>query len=177
MNKSELIKLRSQIRNEIKKRQQINQYLDNQYVLEYLKLVGENTEKKDLENIREIVKKILNKFEVRESNGIYVCTKVYDEDYHAPIKYYCKPSNNNPDHKCYMDIESKREIITDLIYGPSIYDFEKYNIVLNPYNASYDDKNIKDNGYEDVRLDFFEECFHSSQQEAVKKLLKKYPRL
>lgn len=178
MKKNELIALRNQVRAEIERRKQINHYLDNQEVVNYLRLVGQCTDKKDLENIREMLKGILRNFEVKETNGIYVCTKAFDEDNSAPILYYCRPdSKYGAFYKCYMDIESREEVSTKMIYGPSIDAFERSHIVLNPYNASYKDEKIEANGYEDVRLDFFEECYKSSQYEAVQKVLKKYPRI
>lgn len=178
MKKSELIKLRKLVKCEITKRQQINKYLNNSDVLGFLNLIGESTEKKDLENIREILVEILKDFEVKESNGIYVCTKAYDQDSRAPVIYYTKPDDKcNPDYKCYKDIESGEEVLSDWIYGPSINDFEKRHTVLNPYNTKYTDKEIKENGYEEVRLTFFEENYKNGQNQAIKKILNKYPRI
>ena len=178
MKKSELINLRKLVKNEITKRQQINQYLDNDAVLGYLKLIEGSTDKKELQNIREILIEILKEFEVKESNGIYVCTKAYDQDSRSPVIYYTKPGSiYKPEYKCYKDIESGEEILTDWIYGPNIDEFEKRHTVLNPYNSKYNDKEIKENGYEEVRLDFFEECYRDGQNQAIKKILNKYPRI
>lgn len=178
MNKNEITKLRKQIHDEIEKRKKINQYLDNEVVQDYLKLIGESTDKKEVENIREILVNILRNFEVKNTNGIYVCTKAYDEDNSAPILYPRTPEGKGGvDCKCYMDIESKKEVVTNCVIGPSIYDFEKRNIVLNPYNAPYNDKKIVLNGFEEVRLDFFEECYKNGQYKAVQKVLSKYPRI
>ena len=178
MRKSEITQLRSLVVAEINRRKQINQYLELKDVIAYLKLVGGSTDKKDYENIRDMLKDILKDFRVKETNGIYVCTKAYDEDSAAPIYYYQRPdSPSSPEHKCYMDIESRQEVKTNWIYGPSMQDFERSHIVLNPYNASYNDKTIKDNGYEDVRLDFFEGCFRFGQATAIQMVLKKYPRI
>jgi hypothetical protein len=178
MNKNEITKLRKQIHDEIEKRKKINHYLDNEVVQNYLKLIGESTDKKEVENIREILVNILRNFEVKSTNGIYVCTKAYDEDNSAPILYPRTPEGKGGvDCKCYMDIESKKEVVTNCVIGPSIYDFEKRNIVLNPYNAPYNDKKIVLNGFEEVRLDFFEECYKNGQYKAVQKVLSKYPRI
>ena len=51
-------------------------------------------------------------------------------------------------------------------------EFERNNIVLNPYNKS--DNN---NGYEEVRRDFFENTLKYGEEESKKLLLEKYPRL
>ena len=178
MNKNEITRLRKQIHDEVERRKKINHYLDNEVVQNYLKLIGESTDKKEIENIREMLVDILKNFEVKNTNGIYVCTKAYDEDNSAPILYPRTPEGKGGvDCKCYMDIESKKEIVTNCIIGPSIYDFEKRNIVLNPYNAPYNDKKILLNGYEEVRLDFFEECYKNGQYKADQKVLSKYPRI
>ena len=178
MNKNEITKLRKQIHDEIEKRKKINHYLDNEVVQDYLKLIGESTDKKEVENIREILVNILRNFEVKNTNGIYVCTKAYDEDNSAPILYPRTPEGKGGvDCKCYMDIESKKEVVTNCVIGPSIYDFEKRYIVINPYNAPYNDKKIVLNGFEEVRLDFFEECYKNGQYKAVQKVLSKYPRI
>ena len=176
MRKYELAQLRGQVNREIERRRKINQYLESRDVLEYIRLIGGSAEKKDLENIREMLLEILKNFPVKETNGIYVCTKAYDEDSHAPILYYQKPDGiSQPEHKCYVDIESKQEIISS--WNNSIDSFERSHIVLNPYNASYYDKEIIDNGLEDVRLDFFEESYKHGQNSAVQMVLKKYPRI
>lgn len=176
MKKSELIKLRNQVKAEITKRQKINGYLEKEDVIGYLNEIGESTDKRDLENIREMLVQILKNFSVKETNGIYVCVKAFDQDSHAPLTYYGKP-NGKWDYKSYMDIESKEQITTDWVYGPSIDSFERSHTVLNPYNAAYDDKTIDANGYEEVRLDFFEECYKHGQNSAVKLVLSKYPRI
>ena len=178
MLKSELIRLRELVKAEIARREQINQALDNEEVLRYLGLVGQSTEKFDLNNIQDMLGNILKDFQVTQSNGIYVCTKAYDEDNSGPVLYYYLPEGScGYDHKHYRDIETGKEVQTNWIYGPSISDFERSHIVLNPYNASYKDEKIRENGYEDVRLDFFAESFKHGQNSAVQYVLKKYPRI
>ncbi len=178
MTKYELVRLRELVNAQIEKRGMINQYLDNPDVVGYLNLIGECTDKKDLENIREILIEILKDYKVRKTNGIYVCTQAYDEDNSAPILYYFIPEGcSSYDHKVYKDIESGEEIRTDFIYGPNMGAFERSHTVLNPYNVSYKDINIKENGYEDVRLDFFEESYKKGQNSAIQKVLSKYPRM
>ena len=176
MRKSELIKLRNLVNEEIEKRKKINQCLNSKDVLEYLNLIDGCTDKKDLNDIKDILKKLLKNYKVTDSNGIYVCTKAYDEDNCAPITYYYRPTSN-ADHRCYKDIETEEEITTNWVYGPGINEFESSHIVLNPYNASYNDKEIKENGFEDVRLYYFEECYKHGQNEAFQKVLIKYPRI
>lgn len=50
--------------------------------------------------------------------------------------------------------------------------FESERLVLNPYNTS---KNS--NGYDEVRLDFFETAIKDSQAKARKLVLSKYPKI
>ena len=177
MKKSELTKLRRLVKAEITRRKQINELLDKKDVLEYLKLIDGCTDKKDLEDIRGILAEILKGFKVKETNGIYVCTAAFDEDSRSPCIYYQKPDDKTPERKRYKDIESGKEITTDWNYGQQIRQFERSNIVLNPYNATYNNKNIKENGYEEVRLDFYEESYKNGQYNAIKKVLSKYPRI
>ena len=175
MKKSELIVLNKLIKAEIARREGINRCLDNKDVLEYIRLAGISKDKLDTKNIREMLITILKSFEVTETNGIYVCTEAYDRDWHAPLVYYCEPDRKYPpETKQYRDIESKEEFTVDGYY---ISDFERSHTVLNPYNASREDKSIRDNGYEEVRLDFFEECHKNGQNRAVQKVLSKYPRI
>ena len=175
MNRSELIRLNKLIKSEIERRENVNKCLENPAVLEYLNLVGMSTEKLDTTNIREMLINILKDFEVKETNGIYVCTQAYDRDWHAPCVYYCEPDRTClPDIKYYRDIETQEEIE---IKEYSIQDFERSHTVLNPYNAKYNDRNIRENGYEEVKYDFFEECHKHGQYKAVQKVLAKYPRI
>ena len=178
MKKSELISMRNQVNSEIEKRKRINEYLEKEDVIGYLNEIGECTDKRDLENIREMLINILENFPVKKTNGIYVCIKAFDRDSHSPVLYFNKPVDKyESDFKGYMDIESKEEIITDWVYGPSIDSFERSHIVLNPYNTQFNDRSIKANGYDEVRLDFFEECYKHGQNSAVKLVLSKYPRI
>ena len=178
MKKSELTQLRSLVNAEITRKKQINELLDKEDVIKYIKLIEGSTEKIDTDDIREILKEILKDFKVKETNGIYVCTAAFDEDSRAPVIYYQKPDNKyTPDKKKYKDIESGEEITTDWIYGPQIDQFERINTVLNPYNAAYNSKKIKENGFEEVQLYFYEESYRNGQYSAIKKVLKKYPRI
>ena len=175
MNRSELIELKKLINAEIERRKKVNERLENPDVLEYLNLMNMSAKKLDTNNIREMLIEILKEFEVKKTNGIYVCTQAYDRDWHAPLVYYCEPNRKClPDAKHYKDIESQEEII---IAEYRIDEFERNHEVLNPYNAQYKDKDIKENGYEEVRFDFFEECYKHGQSKAIQKVLKKYPKI
>ena len=177
MKKSELIKFRKEVKKEIERRKVVLELLQNENVRSVLQYYGINEDSVDINNTREIIERMLWNFKVTETNGIYVCTQAYDEDEHAPVRYYMAPDGKYlPERKRYMDIESREEVVTSF-YGPSIMSFERSHIVLNPNNAPFDDDKIKANGFNEVRLDFFEGCYNNGQNEAVKMILKKYPRM
>lgn len=178
MKNSELTLLRKQVREEIEKRKALLELIKDESVKDLLEHFGIKEEMADISNIRGILNRIISNIKITETNEIYVCIKAYDEDSHAPCVYYVSPSvSDTPDVKCYKNIETGKEIKTSIIYGPTITEFERSHTVLNPYNAPYDDKTIKANGYNEVRLDFFEECYKNGQNKAVQKILKKYPRI
>ena len=178
MKKSELIKIRKQVKEEIEKRKLMLELIKDESVKDLLEHFGLTEEMIDISNVREILDNILANFKITETNGLFVCIKAYDEDYHAPCVYFTAPdSKYNPDIKSYKDIESGEVVTTSNIYGPTIIEFERSHTVFNPYNAAYDDKTIKENGYNEVRLDFFEESYRHGQNKAVQMILKKYPRI
>ena len=171
MKKSELAKLRKLIKNEIKKREEIIELLENEYVKKFSESIDFDKEEYNPDDLRTIVKDIISGFAVVETNGIYVCIKAIDMDKDA--YYVCvRPDSSYALKKIYKNIESREtKELQD-------YDlFERNNIVLNPYNKAYDDIAVRENGYDDARLDFFQECYKNSQYEAVQMILKKYPRI
>lgn len=181
MKKNELIKFKKLINNEIDRRKRINELLEHELVREYLKLTNIEKDNLSSENIKEILNLILKDFKVVSTNKIYVCTQAYYTDCricYQDTNWYTK--NVSIDSKCaenkiYKDIESGLSIETtnnkdDILKRPLIDTFEKENIVLNPYNT-----HLNENGYEDVRLDFFENTFKYGQVKSKKMILKKYP--
>lgn len=170
MKKSELVKLRKLIKAEIAKREEIIELLENENVREFSELIGFDKEEYDPNAIRTIVEEIIKGFAVVETNGIYVCIEALEYDKYRDE--YISPDSRYAYKKIYKDIESRE------IMNPNNIDlFERSNIVLNPYNKAYDDISVRENGYGDVRLDFFQECYKNSQYEAVQMILKKYPKI
>ena len=168
MKKSELVKLRKLVKEEIEKRKELNNYLENESVIKYLEMIGESTDKRDLEDIRGMLVEILRNFRVTETNGIYVCVCAYDEDdYEPPLFYRFAGRDDAPECRLYKDIESREKIETSWRHGPTIDDFERNHIVLNSCRSTY----------EKIRMDFFEECYRKGQNKAVQMILKKYPRI
>ena len=159
MKKNELIKYRKLVIDEYKRRQILNESVD----------------------LNEIINQALKEFKVTESNGIYVCTKAFYYDWHVCYQdLECYTVNVDIDskyaeRKIYCDIESGLIVkgsIEKGDYCQLITDFESNNIVLNPYNSCKDK-----NGYEEVRLDFFESILNRGQTQTKKKILSKYPRI
>ncbi len=180
MKRNELLELRELVAKEIKRRERIKELLDNYFVKEYL--VMTKTKEVTLDtNIREVLDMLLANYSITKTNGIYVCTRSYNIDWrvcYEETNYYYQDTainSKSAEHKTYVDIESGKSInaikeSTDGRNKPIISAFEQEYIVLNPYNTS---KN--DNGYNEVRLDFFETSLKDGQAKAKKMILAKYP--
>ena len=185
MKKNELIKLRELVNIEIKRRKRINELLKNNLVLEYINITNKEKEDLDSNDINDIINKILKSFEITNTNNIYICTDAwYTYDvitYQATGIEVINVSIDSKDaeYKYYENIESKEGLravknITSRvpINETLISDFEKNNIVLNPYN-SRDNKN----GLDIVRTEFLFNSIINGQAKAKKYILSKYPRL
>lgn len=181
MNKSELIKLKKLVNLEISRRERIDELLNNEFVEEYLELT-QIPKYENKSDFLEVLKDILKDFEVKETNNIFVCTYSsgidYDICYEETNTYSkrLKINSDNADFKIYTDIESGKKITAkkeeNKYIDSTIKEFEKNNIVLNPYNSC-----DNSNGYEEVRLDFFNNCIKSGQNKSKNLILNKYPRI
>lgn len=183
MKRSELIRFKKMVNAEIDRRERIKDLLENDLVREYLEITKTNPDNIDTNNISEIIRGILSTFTITETNGIYVCTRAWYEDWcicYEDTSYYSRNVEINSKYagcKTYTDIESGKifRAVRDGqdFYGkPMISYFEANNIVLNPYNTS---KNR--NGYDEVKFDFFETVLRDGQAKAKKLVLEKYPRI
>lgn len=183
MKRNELIQLRELVDDEIKRRKRIKELLGNELVMEYLEITKTNPVDLDINNISEIISKILSSFTITKTNDIYVCTSAWYTDYricYEDTEYYSQYVAIDSEYaecKIYTDIESSKSITAvkeeKERYGrPLISTFETDNIVLNPHNIS---KN--QNGYEEVKFDFFETALKDGQAKAKKLVLSKYPRI
>lgn len=210
MKREELVKLKKMFNQELERRTRINQLLQEDNVLEYLKLNGINLERMQIEDKWSIIKELLKNIEITETNSILVhtsnymleCKMCYEETDYYRITV---PFNDNK-----IEYQTFRNIETGKIYTSCSDDYVKnefdnnnysyyfpdknesnitlsefchkfYNrvltselrqkyIILNPYNSS---KN--QNGYEEVRKDFFETAITKGQTSAKKLILSKYP--
>lgn len=181
MKSYELTKLRKLVTKEIERRERIKELLELDLIKEYLKITNSKGEELDSTNISEILKQILASFSITETNGLYVCTRAYYSDWNVcyeETNYYTKNvSINSPiaESKIYKDIESGKCIYASKESdkrSPLITTFEKENMILNPYNTS-----DNENGYEEVRYDYFVKAFEEGQAKAKKLILTKYPKL
>ena len=185
MKRNELIELRELVKNERDRRIRIKKLLDSELVKEYLLLNNIDPVILETDNIREIIDNILKTFTITETNGIYVCIRAYYidcdicyEDTHC----YTRDSEINSataTFRKYQDIENgkifnavKRKEDKRSYNYPFFSEFEVNNIVLNPYNKGEDN-----NGYDEVKYDFFNTAIKDGQAKAKKLVLSKYPRL
>ena len=169
--------------NEIKRRERINTLLEEKLIKEYLKLKGLDNKKLNSKNIKEIIEQVLEEFKITETNGIYVCTSAWVSDCricYEETDYSIRNVDIDADYaesKIYSDIELNNSIYASIEGSnnykiPSIKNFEKEHIVLNPTNSS----NNK-NDFEKVRMEFFETALKESQIKSLNKILSKYKRL
>lgn len=185
MKRNELIELRELVSNEIKRRERIKELLKNNLIQEYLRITNTKFEELDDSNIKEILEHILPTFTITKTNGIYVCTGAYYIDCdicYEETNYYTRNvdiNSSNAKFRIYTDIENNKwqKAVRDkedkIRYNyPFFNEFELNNIVLNPYNTNNDG-----NGYQEVRLEFFENALEYGQTKSKRKILEKYSRL
>ena len=183
MKRSELIRFKGLVQEEIARRERRNELLENELVKEYLELSNIEPSSLDTNNIKEIIKQILKDFKITETNGIYVCTGAWysltDNSYETASYLIQNVDINSPYAECktYSNIELGDYIFASQ-YGsinskmPIIKEFECRNIVLNPFNTSENK-----NGFEQVQMEFFEKTLKYGQEKSKRRLLEKYHRL
>ncbi len=183
MKRDELILLRNLVTLEQDRRNRINELLNSDEVMEYLKLSNTDPITIDPNDLREIIEMIIKTLEFHKSNGIYVCTNAYDvrcSINYEETDYYTSPVpiNSDAEYKIYGDIETgkfikaRNENKEDRWVVNTTNEFENNNIVLNPTNSS-----VNMNKYNEVRLVFFENAINLGQAKSKKLILEKYKRL
>lgn len=185
MKRNELIFLRAELEKEKLRRKRINELLNNPLVQEFVEASRIKYQSLNEENIYEILEMILKDYKITGTNCIYVCTSscftdcsiCYQETtYHSvelPI------DSKDAEYKIYFNIESLNHVTAHREKGEGFYknlfvisDFERDNIVLNPYNTSKDE-----NGLYEVRKEFLVGAVNLGQAKAKKRILSKYPRM
>ncbi len=180
--------LREQLQSEKQRIARLNELLKESEVQEFMKLYGLSDQKEFTLDEWAFISKLLANYNIEESNGIYVCTGAYYTDCeicYQDTSYYTEPCAfdcNYAEFKLYRDIETgrKTKAYTSLNYvsygrlksAVLTGDFERKNIVLNPF-----DTHKNDNGYDQVRKDFFTTALEKGENEARKLVLKKYNRI
>lgn len=181
MKKQELINLRKYLEEEIERRKRINELLNNTIIKEYISLTGSKVEYQNI-NKNTIINEITKDIKYTDTNGIYVWTDAFaysfDLTYEEYHEYLSSIDYDNPTikFKRYMNIENYRicsaRIEKEHPNNILISDFEKENIVLNPYNSSNNN-----NGFNEIRNDFLSYSLDYGQVKAKKLLLEKYSRI
>lgn len=184
MTRKELIDLRNQLECEKNRRLRVNELLESEDVIEFLKLKGIDENKLDATNEWAILREILKNFTITSTNGIYVCTGTYCTDCYITYEdtnWYTKEidfDSKEREYRIYQDIEDgriKKAYFETPRHGRPValaMHFERDNIVLNPYNT-----NKGSNGYYEVREMFFTSAIKSGQSKAKKLVLSKFNRM
>lgn len=186
MKRSELINLRKMYISELERLKRIKELLNEDQCKELIDLSKLNVDKYRSIDSFKVLQDVLKKIKITETNGIYVCTGTFITDCHVCYEdttWYTREvsfDSEYAEYRRYSDIENNRmitaytkpEFFTS--YNPKIItsEFESENIVLNPYNS-----NEKDNGYDEVRNEFFMNCIEVGQAKSKRIILEKYKRM
>lgn len=204
MKPSELIKLKKLLQQETKKRNRMNELFNNEIIQEFILLNEINLNPPETDKYV-ILNELLKKFEITESNGILVCignylpireiiyqeTNCYEKKVEFDNEYIhyqkFKDIETNRIYKAYTDSYIQKSFEKDSYYRyyltPSEYCYKLFNkylvselkekyTILNPYNTI---KN--DNGFNEVRKDYFITSIEQGQTKAKQLILKKYPQM
>lgn len=207
MKKTELIKLKKILQQELNRRSKINELLDNDLVREYLVLNNMDIYKYDMDDKWLILKEILQNFEITETNGILVltgcfiteCSICYEEtDYYEKrvdfdnkyIEYQVfKDIENSQKHIAYSDDYIKRELEEEnrfyIRYDMDISTFchKRYgrslvSELMEKYAILNPYNTYKNmNGFNEVQKDFYINSIEKGQPKAKQLVLSKYPQM
>lgn len=204
MKKSELVKLKKLLNNEINRRDRINELLSKDLIQEFLSLNKLDISKLQNDDNWLILQELLKEFEITESNGILVCTACYTTDctiYYQETEYFTRPvsfDSNYIEHHAFKDIETGKiykaysdRYIHSLVREESkIYPFEiiipsefchkRYGRYLvselkERYTLLNPYNSMKnENGFKEVQRDFFTTAIEKGQPKAKQLVLSKY---
>ena len=178
MKKSELIKLRKMLKDEVERRNKIKELLSNDSVKEFLNLCKLDAGLSSVDNEWQLVKDLLIR-DVYSNYDYKLSFNEYDDslvasidtvDIETGVKY-------RPYYDKYFENKygsSYVETLNDYCFYNHKTSTEKLKkkgyTILNPYNFS----TIDDNGLNDIRKDFFMTSIKDSQSSAKKLILSKY---
>ena len=207
MNKSELIKLKKMLRQEIDGRNRINELLSNGLIQEFLSLNNLNINELESDDKWFILKEFLKEFQITESNGILVCTGSYlvacDICYQETNYYSKEVSFDNPYieyqtfedietrkvHTAYTDkhiqrkLEEEKKIYPRSQMTPSEFCHTRYGrYLVSELMERYIILNPyntskNNNGFTEVQKDFFKTAIEQGQPKAKQLVLTKYQRM
>lgn len=207
MKKSELIILKKRLNEELERRNRINELKNNDLIKEFIKLNDLNINELGTNDKWKILNDLLEKIEIKESNGILVCIgnyrvvysvcyqeyNDYGEELEFDSKYIeyqkFKDIETNKIHISYKDNFIEKKFNEDLEYNIENYkdlnsfchkkykslltsELNKRCILLNPYNSL---KN--ENGFNEVRKDFFTFAIEKGQAKAKQLVLSKFTQM
>lgn len=180
MLESELNRLRDRHVAEIERRKKLADYLNDEKVKEFVKLMNIGYIDTSLDELKTL-RYILREMHISPTNNIYVCILTgkydYSEDVYNVNQAKVDTDFNDPqrEFRYYKNIEDGT-IVTKIFN--SEYDtctpsfFENKNVVLNPTNSC-----INQNDYQVVREEFILNSMKYGQETSKKLLLEKYPRI
>jgi len=205
MKKAELIKLKKLLQQEIDRRNRINELLSNDLIQEFLSLNNLNIKKLQSDDKWTILKEILKKIQITESNGIFVCIRGYlvtcniryqETDYYPKEVSFDNPNieyqifkdiETNKIHMAYIDkhiqrkMEEENKYYTKTEMTPSEFCHTRYgrNLVselMEKYTILNPYNSSKnDNGFNEIQKDFFITAIEKDQTKAKQLILHKYP--
>lgn len=207
MKKTELVKLKRLLQQEINRRNRINELLTNDLIQEFLSLNNIEINKLSLDDKWLILEELLKEFKITESNGILVCTGNYriecsicyqDTNYYTTevpfdsqyIEYQLfkdietyKIYTASPDKyiKRVINEENEHSIRTDLTLREFCHDkYDRY--LTSELKEKYTilnpyNSSKKDNGFKEVQKDFFTTAIEKGQPKAKQLVLSKYPQM
>ena len=186
MSKISFSDFHNAVEEEKERRDRIIELQKLEIVREYLKVSNRWPIETDSSDIRDIVKYLLDHYSIVDgTQRIYLCVDAFNRQKSV------KPDDPSAIAKNYRDIEMEFEFVEAVKPGfenpykydffrhcsfdrPHIGDFEREHIVLNPYNNNIENLDA----YKRIRLNYFQYYAQSgNQEEAIYRLLKKYPRM
>lgn len=207
MKKAELIKLKKLLQQEIDRRNRINNLLSNDLIQEFLLLNNLNINELQLDDKWLILKELLKKFQITESNGILVCTGSYLVDCsicYQETNYYTKEVEfDNPyiEYQTFKDIETSKinTAYTDKYIQSRLEEENKYYSATKMTPSEFCHKRYgrclvselmekyiilnpyntskNGNGFSEVQKDFFTTAIEKGQPKAKQLVLSKYPKM
>lgn len=207
MKRQELVRLKRELQQEMERRERINELLKNELIIEFMKLNRLDIQEIQVDNVWLILEEILKDFSITESNGILVCLGNYRHSCRVCYQEYEYEEATLSFDSEYTEYQRFRDIETGKVYKTYLdkyirkefdeypeYYKEKYQsyenfcherygryltselkekyILLNPYNSS-----ARENGFDEVRKDFFMEAIVSGQPKAKQLVLNKYAKM